>query len=85
VIAAHLPHCWTVDGGDFERLDVDPPVVVSWEGFPGAPSTTGHLSWANGIAYIDRRMFAIVDRERRDWYLVREAQHHPILLLQPLP
>lgn len=44
-----------------------------------------YLSWANGIAYIDRRMFAIVDHERRDWYLVREAQHHPILLPQPLP
>lgn len=82
IIATHLPHTWAVDGEDFLRLDVEPPVVVSWEGFAGSPSTTGHLSCVNGIAFIDRRIFAVADRERGDWYLLREGQHHAVLDVQ---
>ena len=83
IIAAHLPHTWVVDGEEFLRLDVEPSVVVSWEGFAGSPSTTSHLSCVNGIAFIDRRIFAVVDREHGDWYLLREGQHRPVLDLQP--
>jgi hypothetical protein len=81
VIATHLPHCWSVEGEEFLRLDFEPAVMVTWEGFPGAPSTTGQLHCVNGVAYIDRRMFAFVDRERGDWYLLREGHHHPVLRL----
>jgi hypothetical protein len=85
IVATHLPHTWFVDGEEFLRLDVEPSVVVSWEGFAGSPSTTGHLSCVNGIAFIDRRIFAVVDREHADWYLLREGQHRPVLDLQPAP
>ena len=85
IIATHLPHTWAVEGEEFLRLDVEPFVVVSWEGFAGSPSTTGHLSCVNGIAFIDRRIFAVVDREHGDWYLLREGQHRPVLDLQPAP
>ena len=66
IIAVHLPHCWSVEGAEFLRLDVEPSVVATWEGFGGGPSTTGHLSSVDGIAFIDRRMFAVVDRQNDD-------------------
>ena len=78
-IAAHLPHGWSVDGEDYLRLDISGPVRVTWEGYAGSPSTTGHLSCVNGVAYIDRRILALVDRERGDWYLLREGQHRVAL------
>jgi hypothetical protein len=40
------------------------------------------IAWT-GVTYIDRRMFAVADRERRDWYLVREGQHHTTLRIEP--
>jgi hypothetical protein len=82
VIARHLPHSWTVDGAEFLRLDVEPIVKVTWDGFAGSPSTTGHFSSVNGIAFIDRRMFAVVDRQQRDWYLLREGFHQALLCLE---
>ena len=82
-IASHLAYGWSVDGEDYLRLDVGGPVRVSWAGFAGAPSTTGHFSCVNGVAYIDRRILAFVDRERGDWYLVREGVHRDALLVQP--
>jgi len=41
IIAVHLPHSWSVEGVEFLRLDVEPEVRVAWEGFEGAPSTSG--------------------------------------------
>jgi len=82
VIATHLPHCWAVDGGEFLRLDVEPAVRVTWEGFAGAPSTIGHFSSVDGIAYMDRRMFAVVDRQQGDWYLLREGVHQAVLCIE---
>jgi len=84
VIAMHLPHTWTVDGGEFLRLDIEPAVAVTWEGFAGTPSTTGHFSSVNGIAYIDRRIFAVVDRQQGDWYLLREGVHQAVLCIEPI-
>ena len=83
IIATHLPHTWAVDGEEFLRLDIEPHVVVNWLGFAGSPSTTGHLSCVNGIAFIDRRIFAVVDRQNGDWYLLREGQHEPVLNIEP--
>jgi hypothetical protein len=82
VIAKHLSASWSVSGEEFLRLDVEPHVVVTWEGFRGSPSTTGQLHCVDGVAYIDRRMFAVVDRERGDWYLKREGQHHRAFIVQ---
>lgn len=83
VIGAHLVHGWSVDGGDYLRLDVSQPVVVGWQDHAGSRETTGHFSCVNGVAYIDRRILAFVDRERKDWYLVRQGKHQPYLLLTP--
>ena len=83
-IASHLPHGWTVDGEDYLRLDITGPVSVTWEGYAGGVSTSGHFSCINGVAYIDRRILAFVDRERGDWYLLREARHCAALLLTPV-
>jgi hypothetical protein len=82
-IAAHLPHGWNVDGDDYLRLDAPGPASVTWEGYRGGPATTGHFSCVHGVAYIDRRILAFVDRERRDWYLLREGQHRAALTLRP--
>jgi hypothetical protein len=83
ILATHLPHAWEVVGDEFLRLDVEPHVVLTWEGFPGSLSTTGHLSCVDGIAFIDRRIFAVVDRQNGDWYLLREGQHQPVLIVEP--
>jgi len=82
VIATHSAQGWVVNGDEFLRLDVEPAVVVTWAGFLGGSSTTGRLHSVDGVAYIDRRMFAVVDRERGDWYLLREGRHHPVLMIQ---
>jgi hypothetical protein len=79
-----MPDCWCVAGEEFLRLDVEPAVVVTWEGFRGSQSTTGQLHCVDGVVYIDRRMFAVVDRERGDWYLKREGRHHRVLVLEPV-
>jgi hypothetical protein len=83
LIATHLPHGWRVDGDDYLRLDATAPVSVVWEGYAGAPSTTGHFSSINGVAYIDRRILGFMDRERNDWYLVREGRHQSAFTVQP--
>jgi hypothetical protein len=86
VIALHVSDGWRVDGEHYLRLDCDTPVVVLWDGSPteGTPGTTGHFSSVDGIAYIDRRILAFVDCERHDWYLKREGQHKPVLMLKPV-
>jgi hypothetical protein len=81
IIATHLPHGWQVDGEDYLRLDATGPVSVTWEGHGEALATTGHFSSINGVAYIDRRILAFMDRECNDWYLVREGKHQPVLTL----
>ena len=82
-IAAHLPHGWTVDGEAYLRLDVSQPVSVTWTGYGGGAGTNGHLSCVNGVAYIDRRILGFVDRERNDWYLLREGRHQPFFAISP--
>ena len=85
LVAHHLPHGWSVDGEAFLRMDVREDVKVKWEGSPpdGLPSTTGHFSSVDGVAFIDRRILGFVDRERNDWYLMRQGQHFPVLSLEP--
>jgi hypothetical protein len=85
-IASHFSEgWWHVDGQDYLRVDSDGPVVVLWDGGPagGTAATTGHFSSVDGIAYIDRRILAFVDLERHDWYLKRQGEHKPVLVLMP--
>ena len=83
-IDGHLSHGWQVAGADYLRLDVEAPARVTWEGHAGSPATSGHFSCVNGVAYIDRRILAFVDRERADGYLLREDHHCAALVVQPL-
>ena len=83
LIGTHLPHGWRVDGEDYLRLDVAQTVVVTWDGHGPAADTTGHFSSINGVAYIDRRILAFVDRERNDWYMLREGLHHAAFTIAP--
>ena len=83
-VAEHLSHGWQVEGTEYLRLDIEAPVRVTWEGHAGSPATDGHFSCVNGVAYIDRRILAFVDRECDDWYLLREGRHSRALVLQPL-
>lgn len=84
-IAEHLPYGWKVDGRVYLRLDIDVSVVVHWLGCPagGTRGTTGRFSSVDGVAYMDRRILAFVDRERQDWYLLRQGLHTPCLVLEP--
>jgi hypothetical protein len=86
VIAKHAPNGWSVDGKNYLRVDGETSVIVLWDGSPtgGTPGTTGHFSSVDGIAFIDRRILAFLDLERHDWYLKREGQHKPVLVLEPV-
>lgn len=80
VVAEHRSHRWVVDGDDFLRLDVDVPVRVGGDGEAGAE---GHFSCVDGIAYVERNVYAVADRTRGDWYVLRDERHHPVLTLEP--
>jgi|SoiMethySBSTD1v2_1073268.scaffolds.fasta_scaffold94248_3 hypothetical protein len=85
-IASHFAEgWWQVDGEDYLRVDSEGRVVVLWEGSPakGTRATTGHFSSVDGVAYIDRRILAFIDLERHDWYLKRQGEHKPVLVLVP--
>ena len=81
VIGVHSVDGWALDGEHYLRLDISGPVAVTWKGHRGDAATTGHFSCVNGVAYIDRRILGFVDRERDDWYLLRQGKHQSALML----
>ena len=89
VVARHVDHHWQVDGQPYTRLDCDcgPGVDVHFERLDGTRSKTygpiRTFSFVDGIAYMDRQVFAFADRSIVDWYCHDDGRHWPMMVIAP--
>src|SRR5918995_3938034 len=61
VLAECEEHHWVFEGKKFYRADCAGPVTVSLEGYEAVPARFGpfrHFSLIDGMAYVDRAVFA---------------------------
>lgn len=87
VIARHEDHVWKVDGVEYSRCDCAKAAWVHFERIDGTKSKTygplDHLSFMDGVAFVDRQVFAFVDRGAVDWYCHDDGRHWPLMIVQP--
>ena len=88
VIAKHVGHHWELtQGGSFSRLECNSRVQVHF-------FATKHLqskklgpfesfSSIDGIAYADRRVIAVCDRQLQDWYSLDVGSHWKVVVVEP--
>jgi hypothetical protein len=86
-LAVHRSHTWEVNGGRYVRVDCNVPVYVRFVAQNGSSSERKgpfiHLSCINGVCYVDREVFAIVDRTQDDWYAISAERHWHAMVLSP--
>jgi hypothetical protein len=86
-LAVHRSHAWEVNGGRYVRLDCNLPVCVRFVGENGSSSEKQgpftHLSCIDGVCYVDREVFAVVDRTQDDWYAISAERHWHAMVLSP--
>jgi hypothetical protein len=87
VLAECQDHHWMFDGKKFYRADCAGPVLVTLEGCSAAiPKRFGpfrHFSLNDGMAYVDRAVFAQLNSSNK-WFVERLDAECPRLLLLPL-
>ena len=79
-------HHWIFEGKKFYRADCAGPVTVSLEGCRAVPNRFGpfkHFSLSDGMAYVDRAVFAQLNSSDQ-WFVERLDAECPRLLLLPL-
>ena len=83
ILARHVEHRWIIDGVAYTRLDCDCRVSVRFERMDGTLSREygpyDSFSCVDGIAYVDREVFAIADRSIGDWYCHDNGRHWPLM------
>lgn len=90
VIARHKDHHWEVDGQPYTRVDCDcgDGVNVHFEHLDASRSKTyGPIrifSFVDGIAYMDRQVFAFADRSIVDWYCHDDGRHWQMMSIRPV-
>jgi hypothetical protein len=86
VLAECEDHNWVFDGKKFYRADCAGPVIVNLEGCGAAvPKRFGpfrHFSLSDGMAYVDRAVFAQLNSSNQ-WFVERLEAECPRLLLLP--
>ena len=86
VLAECHQHHWVLAGKDFYRADCAGPVTVDVEGCEASPKRFGpfsHFSLSDGMAYVDRAVFAPLNPSNK-WYVERlDAECAALLLLPP--
>jgi hypothetical protein len=85
VLAECADHLWTIGGKTFYRADCAGPVTIDLEGCDASPKHFGafkHFSLSDGMAYVDRAVFAQLNSSNR-WYVERVSTECPKLLLLP--
>jgi len=85
VLAQCDDHHWVFDGKAFYRADCTGPVSVHVEGCEANSKRFGpfkHFSLADGMAYVDRAIFAKLNSSNK-WYVERVDTECPGLLLLP--
>lgn len=83
--AVHESHHWRVAGEHYTRAECDGPVRLRLQGVDGASKTYGpyeSLSFVDGIAYVERKVFAFADRAIGDWYCHDDGRHYAIMLIE---
>ena len=87
VIARHENHTWKVDGREYARCDCAKAATVHFERVDGTKSKTygplNHLSFQDGVAHVNREVFAFVDRGMVDWYCHDDGRHWPLMIVEP--
>ena len=85
--AMHESHEWVVNGGRFFRAECPGPLKVRLERLDGSTSKEygpfDIVSFADGIAYANRAVFAFVDRSIGDWYCHDDGRHWAVMILSP--
>jgi len=90
VIGRHQDHHWEVDGVAYTRLECDcnDGFNVHFErGHDARSKIYGPLqsfSFVDGIAYMNRQVFAFADRSIVDWYCHEDGQHWPVMVIEPI-
>jgi hypothetical protein len=86
-LATHSEHAWQIRGQRYVRLDCNAPVRVHFLAADGSSSIMlgpfVHLSCVDGVCYVDREVFAVVDRAASDWYSIVTERHWPTMVLAP--
>ncbi|HEX6158104.1 MAG TPA: hypothetical protein VFZ54_18915 [Burkholderiales bacterium] len=83
VLAECSDRHWILDGKSFYRADCPGPVHVKLEGCEGIATRFGpfrHFSLSDGMAYVDRAVFARLNPSNK-WYVERADAECPALLL----
>ena len=86
VLAECEEHHWVFEGKKFYRADCAGPVTLNLEGCEAIPNRFGpfkHFSLSDGMAYVDRAVFAQLDSSN-NWFVERLDAECPRLLLLPL-
>jgi hypothetical protein len=85
VIARHVEHAWEVDGLDYPRLQCDGDATLHFERIDGSRSKQygpfQTVSFIDGVAYADHRIFAFADRSIVDWYCHEDGEHWPLMVV----
>lgn len=87
IVAKHEGHEWQVDAERYSRLECNCRVTVHFERVDGTRSKTygpyASMSFIDGVAYVDHRIFAFVDRSIVDWYCHEDDKHWPLMIVSP--
>ena len=87
IIAHHEGQSWIVDGERYSRCDCAKAAWVHFERVDGSRSKTygplDHLSFQDGVAFVNRQVFAFVDRGAVDWYCHDDGRHWPLMIVEP--
>jgi hypothetical protein len=81
LLARHRNNRWLAEAGEeFATLEILGPLVVT----PAAGKTPSlgpyqRLSMFDGVAYVDRRVFAFTDVQQQDWYVHDVGVHWPAM------
>lgn len=85
VLAQCHEHHWIFEGKNFYRADCSGPVTLTLEGCEAGPQRFGpfkHFSLSDGMAYVDRAVFAQLNSSNQ-WFVERLNAECPRLLLLP--
>lgn len=86
VIAHCHGHHWVFEGKVCYRADCAGPVTVNLDGCEAVPARFGpfqHFSLSDGMAYVDRAVFAQLNSSG-NWYVEQTDTECPKLLLLPV-
>ena len=83
-LATHVEHQWSTGRGRFSRIEVQGPLTLRMRAGDAQSKTYGpykDLSAVNGVLYVEARVFAFWDGQRKSWYAFEDGRHwHTVVL-----